>query len=57
MLYYTKSFNYESLSTCNEDNTLTIQCIFVVKNNLLALDLLTPAFTLTVMFYDYFLLE
>ena len=34
---YTKSFNWKSLSACNEDKTFTVQCIFVAKNGLLTL--------------------
>ena len=43
----------KSLSGCDEDNTLTVQCIFVAKNSLLTPDLY-PAPTRSKMCYDYF---
>ena len=46
------------MSTCNEDKTLTVQCIFVTKNGLLTPDLYISAYSfkkyISVMFYDYF---
>ena len=49
---------YESLSACNEDKTLTVQCIFVAKNGLVTPDLYPSANLfkkyISVIFYDYF---
>ena len=60
VLYYTKSFNYKSLSTCtcSKDKTLTVQCIFVAKNCLLTPNLYPSAYPfkkyISAMFYDNF---
>ena len=58
MLYYTKTFDWKSLSACDEDRTLTVQCIFVAKNSLLTPDFYPSAYPfkkyISVMFYDYF---
>ena len=46
------------LSACIEDKTLTVQCIFVAKNGLLASNLYPSAYPfkkyISVMFYDNF---
>ena len=52
--------SWKSLSACNEDKMLTVQCIFlhVAKNCLLTPDLYPWAYLckiyISVMFYDYF---